>query len=180
MPRRRRYIVTGHAFHVTNRGVNRRRLFFTREDYFEFLRLTAVGKRRYPVSLFGFCLMPNHFHLVARPDAEGALSAYLHWIQGNYSRDLRAHSHTVGNGHVFQQRFWSGPIEDGMHLLSVLRYVEANPVTGNLVSRAEDWPWGSLRLRRGPWTPLLDPLPITLPRNWSDWVNTPSDPDEAD
>jgi putative transposase len=180
MPRHRRYLITGYPFHLTNRGVERRRLFFDDADYDGFLRLAIAGKGRFSVSVFGICLMPNHFHLVARPDADGALSAYLQWVQGNYARDLRAHSHTVGHGHVFQQRFWSGPITDEMHLINVLRYVEANPVTASLVDRAENWRWGSLRLRSGQPSALLDPLPVALPAHWLECVNTPAlleDPD---
>ena len=180
MPRQRRYVVTGETFHVTNRGVDRRRIFFKNAQYAAFLRLAAAGKRRFGVSVFGYCLMPNHFHLLLRPDSEGALSAYLHWVQGNYARDLRAESNTLGQGHVFQQRFWSGPIEDGLHLLNVLRYVEANPVAGGMVERAEDWRWGSLRQRQSRPRVLLDRLPIELPGNWSTWVNTPPHPAEGD
>ena len=180
MPRRRRFVMSGHPFHVTNRGVERRQLFFEETQYEDFLWLLRSGKDRYEVSILGLCLMPNHFHLVAQPRAEGALSAYLHWVQGIYSRDLRERTGTCGYGHVFQQRFWSGPIADGWHLLNVLRYVEANPVAGQLVKHAQDWPWGSLALRQSRTSTLLDPLPIGLPLNWADWVNAAPEEAESD
>jgi putative transposase len=78
---------------------------------------------------------------------------------------------TLGNGHVFQQRFWSDPIRDEYHFLTALRYIEANPVTGNLVTRAERWPWSSLALRDSSGIGLLDSLPLSLPPNWIDVVN---------
>lgn len=180
MPRRRRYLVGGHPFHITNRGVERRRIFLEAAHYESFLGLLERGKARFRVQLLGVCLMPNHFHLVAQPADHDALSAYLHWVQGIHSRDLRAWTKTRGYGHVFQQRYWSGPIEDGLHMLHVLRYVEANPVTGRLVKRAEDWPWGSLALRQRRHSALLDPLPIGLPAHWSDWVNAEPDAGDTD
>jgi putative transposase len=180
MPRRRRVAPFGELFHVTNRGVERRELFREAADYRAFLWLLERARHRYPVSLFGLCLMPNHFHLVVRPEAHRALSAYLHWVQGCHARNIRVHSFTLGYGHVFQQRFWSGGIADDYHLLNVLRYVEANPVSGNLVARAEDWPWSSLSLRRSRPSRLLDPLPIRLPEDWSDRVNEESLPGDAD
>jgi putative transposase len=180
MPRHQRHVATGHTFHVTNRGVERRTLFRKDADYRFFLALLEQGKGRFAVRLFALCLMPNHFHLVVRPDQEGALSAYFHWVQGCYSRHLRTYTHTEGQGHVFQQRFWSGPIEDATHFLNVLRYVEFNPAAARLVERAEHWPWNSLALRRSRGGGLLDPLPFPLPPNWADLVNQEPVPEEAD
>lgn len=180
MPRRRRYVVSGYPFHVTNRGVERRRLFFEEAQYQDFLLLLRLGKERHEVSILGLCLMPNHFHLVAQPRQNGALSAYLHWVQGLYSRDLRDRTQTRGYGHVFQQRFWSGPITDAWHLMNVLRYVEANPVAAQLVKHAQDWPWSSLALRQSATASLLDPLPIGLPPNWTEMVNAAPDEPACD
>ena len=123
--------------------------------------------------------MPNHYHLLIEPRADRALSAYIHWAQGCYACDLRAQTHSKGYGHVFQQRFWSGIVFDHYHLLTTLRYVEANAREGQLVACAEDWEWGSLAMRaRG--DRMLDPLPIVLPANWAQIVNTDPEPGEAD
>ena len=156
---------------MINRGNDRRTLFHEAADYENFLRLLTLAKHRYKVTVFGLCLMPNHFHVLIRPEADHALSAYLHWVQGCYARDLRSHTRTLGNGHVFQRRFWSGPIQDQHHFLTVLRYIEANPVAGSLVATAESWPWSSLALREDPESDLLETLPLALPAEWSDLVN---------
>jgi putative transposase len=155
---------------VTNRGNDRRRIFADAADYRSFLHRLDLGKRRYAVRLHGLCLMPNHFHALVLPEEDGALSAYLQWVTARYACDLRAATHTTGGGHIFQRRFWSGGIDDPLHLLRVLRYIEANPVRGKLVERAEEWPWSSLALRaeRG-W--LLDPIPLALPDDWLALVN---------
>ena len=173
MARRRRYVVSGYPFHVTNRGVERRRLFFEDADYEEFLGLLSRGRRKFAIRLFRLCLMPNHFHLVVQQEDEAALSAYLHWVQGIYSRELRERTQTVGSGHVFQQRFWSGPILDSFHLLNVMRYVEANPIEAKLVAHAQDWRWSSLALRASCEKLTMDELPIRLPPDWTERL-TPS------
>jgi putative transposase len=180
MPRQRRHAASGVSFHATNRGVERRTLFRNESDYRQFLWLLEEGKQRYAVSLFALCLMPNHFHVIIRPDQDGALSAYFHWVQGCYSRHLRIYTHTSGYGHVFQERFWTGVIHDEWHFLNVLRYVEANPVTARLVKRAEQWQWSSLFLRGSDRRGLLDPLPVALARNWEDVVNDEPLADEPD
>ena len=62
-----------------------------------------------------------------------------------------AHYHTSGQGHVYQQRYKSFPIQDDAHFFVVCRYVERNALRAGLVSRAEDWRWGSLwRWRQSP------------------------------
>jgi putative transposase len=166
----------GWTYHVTNRGNERRTLFAEDDHYLTFLRLLTIGKRRCPIKIYGVCAMPNHFHALARSEAPGALSTYFHWVEGCYSRDVRTRTRTAGYGHVFQSRFWSDGIQDTCHFLNVLRYIEANPVEARLVSRAEDWRWSSLSMRSREARQLLDPLPFTLPENWSALVNDEPDP----
>ena len=171
MPRKRRFAPTGYPFHVINRGNDRRKIFFEDADYEAFIHLLARGKQRYPVKLYALCAMPNHFHAVLEPEAERALSAYLQWVQGRYACDLRSLTRTTGHGHVFQRRFWSDGIDDAQHFLSVVRYVEANPVRAGLVSSADEWSWSSMALRTYEDESLLDPLPFVLPDNWLGIVN---------
>ena len=64
MPRIPRGQVAGHAYHVLNRGNGGATVFHKDGDYTACLDLLATAKAMYPVKVFGFCLMPNHFHLV--------------------------------------------------------------------------------------------------------------------
>ncbi|MBV8780084.1 MAG: hypothetical protein JO353_01690 [Phycisphaerae bacterium] len=62
------------------------------------------------------------------------------------------------------------------HLLTVLRYVERNPVRAGIVERAVDWRWSSLNTWRTPGhelSPLLSDWPLDRPRNWVAWLNEP-------
>jgi len=133
--------------------------------------LLTNAKRRYPVKVYGVCVMPNHFHALVEPLADGALSAYFQWVLGRYACDLRILTGTTGEGHVFQSRFWSDVIDDDRHFLSVLRYIEANPVKARLVGSASEWPWSSLRMRGSRSDMLLDQLPVELPEYWQDLVD---------
>ncbi len=81
-------------------------------------------------------------------------------------------TNTVGAGHVFQGRFWNKGIENCDHFMTVLRYVEANPLQAGLVRNAEDWRWNSLVLRHTV-PEVFDPLPIDLPGNWLRIVSQP-------
>ena len=88
-------------------------------------------------------LMPNHYHLVLRPQVDGEMSRFMGWVGGTHTMRYHAHYQTSGYGHVYQQRNKSFPIQDDEHFLVVCRYVERNALRAELVARAEDWRWGS-------------------------------------
>jgi putative transposase len=59
-------------------------------------------------------------------------------------------------------------------LLTVIRYVECNPLPAGLVHAAEHWPWSSLPASIDPPPlPFLHPGPVPWPAIWVSHVNTP-------
>src|SRR5262249_24486327 len=82
---------------------------------------------------------------------------------------------TVGGGHLYQGIYKSFPIQADEHFLTVLRYVERNPVRPTLVSRAEQWRWNSLWRRLHPDQnedkPELCSWPFPRPADWVARVN---------
>ena len=86
MPRIPRGQQGGYAYHVINRGNGRATVFHKSQDYEAFVSLLAEAKRRHPVKLFGFCLMPNHFHLVLEPAHQAALSQFMQWLLTSHVR----------------------------------------------------------------------------------------------
>ena len=93
-----------------------------------------------------------------------------------------AHYHTEGTGHLYQGRFKAFPIEEDDHLYAVLRYVERNPVRGDLCELAEDWRFGSLWRRvngNAQLQSILSDWPLPRPRNWRAHVNKPQSESEV-
>jgi putative transposase len=179
MPRTARAAVGGMCYHVLNRGNARAEVFHKKDDYAAFLRLLPLAVERLPMRVLGFCLMPNHFHLVLWPHEDGDLGRFMQWLLTSHVR--RYHRHYESSGHVWQGRFKAFPIQQDEHLLTVLRYVERNPLRSNLVKRAEDWNWSSLRERlSGEPSELLQSGPIQLPRNWLALVNRPQTEQEVE
>jgi len=172
MPRTARASAGGVCYHVLNRGNGRAEVFHKEGDYAAFVDLLAAAKERLPLRILGYVLMPNHFHLVLWPRAAGDLSRWMQWLLTSHVR--RYHRHYHGSGHVWQGRFKAFPIQEDEHLVSVLRYVERNPLRANLVECAEDWAWSSLAWRgRGRRPTLLSKWPVPCPRNWVAHVNAP-------
>jgi putative transposase len=141
MPRIPRARVGGHTYHVLNRGNGGATVFHKDGDYSAFLQLLVSPKAKFPVNVLGFCLMPNHFHLVVQPATEAALSSFMQWWMTSHVR--RYHQHYRSHGHVWQGRFKSFPIQQDGHLLTVLRYVYRNPVRAGLCTRVMNWPWSN-------------------------------------
>jgi putative transposase len=144
MPRIARTHLERGNFHVLNRGNHRQTLFRQEEDYALFLELLVLAETRFDVTLWGYCLMSNHWHLVVEVEKMGELSRWVHWICNRHVRLVHRERRQLGGGHIYQGRYKSFPIQDENYLHNVLRYVEANPLRAKLVARAQDWPWSSL------------------------------------
>lgn len=176
MPRRSRADEAGCVYHAMNRGNGRQTLFHKDEDYEAFQRVLGQGLERYPVELFSFTLMPNHWHLVLRPAEDGMMGQFLRWVTATHTQRHHSHYQTSGQGHLYQSRFKSFPIADDDHFLVVCRYVERNPLRAKLVKRAEEWRFGSLWrwVQKSDSSPkLLSPWPIARVPRWTERVNQP-------
>jgi putative transposase len=161
---------------VLNRANRRAPLFGGAGDYAAFLRVLSEGQVVCPVHILGYCLMPNHWHLVLWPERDGELSDYVGWVTLTHTQRWHVFHHTVGSGHLYQGRFKSFPIEADGHLLTVWRYVERNALRAGLVARAEEWLWGSAAQRLAPsgeGLPLLVDGPVPRPADWLGWLNAP-------
>ena len=171
MPRLARGLADGMAYHVINRGNCRQEVFHQAEDYHAFVGLLVEAKERHRVKLLGYCLMPNHFHLLLSPDNAEDLSRYMQWLMTSHVR--RHHRHYRTSGHVWQGRYKSFVVEQDRHVLTVMRYIESNPVRSNLVQSAGEWEWSSHRERLAGRRKLLDLLPPHLPTHWTEHVDRP-------
>ena len=148
------------------------RVFRKAADYLAFLKLIDDAVQRLPVRVLSYCLIPNHFHLVLWPHGDGDLSRWMQWLLTAHVR--RYHRHYRGSGHVWQGRFKAFPIQRDEHLLTVMRYVERNPLRAGLARKAQAWPWSSLGASAAHQRPgWLVEGPVDRPRNWIACVNEP-------
>lgn len=142
MPRMSRIVVAGTPHHVTQRGNRRQRTFFSEADYLRYLQLAAEWCEKAEVECWGYCLMPNHVHLILTPKDVGGLRSALSPLHWRYTFEVNKRERWTG--YLWQGRFASYPMDDG-YFVTASRYVGLNPVRAGLVERAEDWPWSSVR-----------------------------------
>ena len=75
MSRLHRVAPGGLPFHVLNRAVGRRAVFQSAADYEGFIDSVAETLRIRRMRICGYCVMPNHWHMVLWPEQDGDLSA---------------------------------------------------------------------------------------------------------
>lgn len=145
MPRTARHHLWTPAacYHLLNRGHARERIFHDDEDRGYFLRLLGRYRDRFQFSLFHYCLMDNHFHLLLQlPDARG-LSRLVAGLLVAYWHHYRRRYQLVG--HLFQGRCKSPAVDRESYLLSCGRYIERNPLAAGLVTQPWQYRWSSCR-----------------------------------
>lgn len=141
--------VEGEFYHLYNRGVDRRTIFSSSADYKRFLMLlylsndkntvhlsnllkTSAGQdvfcldRDEPLVAIGaFCLMPNHFHILATPLVEGGLTKFMLKLQTGYSMYFNTKNERTGS--LFQGPYRSEHADNDIYLKYLFSYIHLNP-----------------------------------------------------
>ena len=139
MPRNARCYGNSGFYHIIIRGINRFLLFDEPADYRHFLKCLERFAKDLSVSVYGYCLMDNHVHLLLSCPAE-QLPVFMKKIQVSYAAYFNKKNDRCG--HLFQDRYKSEAVEDERYLLTVLRYILNNPVKAG-VAGISDYPWSS-------------------------------------
>lgn len=129
-------------YHIMLRGINRQQIFEDEEDRQKFLDTLENYKDLCGYTIYAYCLMGNHIHLLLKEGKEDLTQvfkriggSYVYWYNWKYHRC----------GHLFQDRFKSEPVEDDGYFLTVLRYIHQNPVKARICTRAEVYKYSSMK-----------------------------------
>jgi putative transposase len=142
MPRHARIVMPGTPHHVTQRGNRRQPTFFRDADHVRYLQLAADYCAKADVECWGYCLMPNHVHLILAPKSPEGLRAAMAPLHWRYTYEINKRERWTG--YLWQGRFASFPM-DSDYFVQCARYVGLNPVRAGHVKRTSDWPWSSVR-----------------------------------
>lgn len=85
-------------------------VFHTDADYQRYLDLLIAQVERWHLQVEGYCLMPDHIHLVVIPQSDIGLARALGRTHYRYTQ----HSHAVHrqSGHLWQNRFFSCVLDE--------------------------------------------------------------------
>jgi putative transposase len=152
-------VAIGFPHHVTQCGNNRADVFFHDQDREHYLRTLVRYCAEFKLQVWAYCLMTNHVHLLVVPEREYSLAQgigrtnliYTQYVNREYRR----------SGRVWQNRFFSCPVDRDEYLWTACRYIERNPVRARLVVKPWDFQWSSARHHV-----LGTPDPALSPSQW--------------
>lgn len=140
MPRQARRKSGSGIYHIMLRGINKQVIFEDEEDNIKFLETLKKYKAISGYKIFAYCLMSNHVHLLLKVEKEDIdliikriASSYVYWYNWKYKR----------NGHLFQDRFKSEPVENDSYFLTVVRYIHQNPLKAGVCKSIDGYNFSS-------------------------------------
>jgi putative transposase len=159
----------GNLYHVYNRGNNGERIFYNSSNYRYFIEKLEYHVLPY-TDILGWCLMPNHFHLMIYVRHEQIFSITINQSFGkmlsSYARAINVQEKRTGS--LFQQHTKAICLNENTRLkpswyrimgvtkinswndnsnypLICLNYIHLNPVNAGLVMDQKEWNWSSYR-----------------------------------
>ncbi|MBI5099141.1 MAG: transposase [Nitrospirae bacterium] len=132
----------GALYHVTARGNERKKIYFTKTDYERFLYYISEAQKKFGIKIICYVLMSNHYHLVIETP-EANLSKAMHYINGSYTTYINVKRKR--SGHLFQGRYKAIIVDRDNYLLELSRYVHLNPVRAKMVQNPEEYFYSSYK-----------------------------------
>lgn len=179
MPRQPRVHESNAVYHVTSRGVEKRVIYLTDADRRTFLCYLREAAQESRVSLFSYCLMSNHFHLLLAIE-EKPLGVFMQKLLTRYSIYFNRIHERVG--HLVQGRYHAAICENLGYLIQTVAYIHRNPVRAGIVSTPSEWPWSSHQELLDGGGPILNlsrlgeivgMTPLELKESYLDRLKTP-------
>lgn len=146
MPRRPREDWEGGLYHLIARGNDRQKIFRDLEDFRYYLSKIRFYAKKFSVTFYACCLMPNHVHFLVRRGAS-PLSKFMQGLQQSYT--FYVHRKYKRVGHLFQGRYKAILCEKDAYFLELVRYIHLNPIRAGIASRLNDYLWSSHQGFRG-------------------------------
>lgn len=149
-------------YHIYNKGVGKQEIFLNSEDYATFIYYLSVyllppGKtlQKYPdtplriyskslseeLELLGYCLMPNHFHLILKPKFKQSISKLMKQLSNGYTFYFNRKYGSFGQ--IFQGVYKGLSIKTKEELIHLLKFIHLNPSKAFLVENPKDYQWSS-------------------------------------
>ena len=143
-PRTGRSLRNDSYYHIIARGHQEQRLFERDSDYQFYLRLLKRYKKRFPLQIHGFCLLPDHIYIIVKCGIAQQLSSFMQRVNQSYALYFNGRHRRIG-------RLWRGRFQSILlnekDLWDCLKSVEFSPVRLNIVPSPLDYPWSSCHHR---------------------------------
>jgi len=147
---RKESFAPGEYYHIFNRGVDKRIIFKSANDYHRFMMLLYVANSSEPikldnlinvlhknyqdifsckraeqlVSIGAWCLMPNHFHILIKEEVEGGITKFMKKLGTAYSMYFNIKYQRTGS--LFGGLFKSKNVSEDRYLKHLFGYISLN------------------------------------------------------
>lgn len=140
-----RLLIKNACYHIYVRGNQKQTVFKDKEDFEFYLHQLKHYKRKYSFRIYGYCLMPNHIHLIGEPLDPKKLPKFMQCLQRSYTAYHNKKYNKVG--HLWQGRFKTKAIAKDEYLINCIAYVEQNAVRANLAKSITEYEFSSYQER---------------------------------
>ena len=147
MARLPRYIIPGQLQHIIHRGNNRQDIFVSDEDYLFFRDALKDACVKHDLAIHAYVWMTNHIHLLATPGAVDSISKVFQSVGRRYVQYFNFNNKRSGT--LWEGRYRATVVDSERYLLTVMRYIELNPVRAGMVAHPRDYPWSSYARNAG-------------------------------
>ena len=144
-------LIENEHYHIFSRGVEKRKIFLNIKDYRRFVALLYImnqntsfrmidflrnntlegifneKREKTLVSILGYCLMPNHFHLILYEHTEGGISKFMGKLLTAYS--MYFNTKYERSGPLFTRPFRSEHIKNEPQYMYIFSYIHLNPIS---------------------------------------------------
>jgi putative transposase len=141
MARLPRLTLPGMAHYVIQCGNNQQPIFEDAQDYDTMKDLMREMARRFQVDLHAYVLLPAQFHVLATPELEESLPAFMQSVGRSYVRYFN--NRHGRSGTLWEGRYRSTVLEASAYMLPCMVVLETRPVSEGLVNRPQDYAWSS-------------------------------------
>lgn len=131
----------GWTYFVTTKTWQNRALFQVPENTRILIECMFRHRDAGAYLLHEFVVMPNHLHLILTPTVETTLEKAMMLIKGGSSHEI--HRQRGIRTQLWASGFHETSIRDHDDYMKKSAYIRNNPVEAHLVSKPEDWPYGS-------------------------------------
>ena len=207
MALRKQSFAVGEFYHLYNRGTEKRKIFLDKQDYSYFLFLMYVCNTEKSIKLRdiskkfdreetitdigGYCLMPNHFHILIREKTEGGISKYTLKLMTGYSMYFNKKYDRTGK--LYEGVFKSSHLSNNNYLKYIYSYMHLNPAklidrnwrenkqrnSAKLLAYSWSYPYSSLKEYINEKFKILDPQhfptyfknPLGHKKELLEWLN---------